>query len=58
MIMSDPTSVSFVNASNLSESAMSREKVLPDHVNESEIHFSAMLSLPSMTSPWRGDVRK
>ena len=55
--MSDPTSGSFFNASNLSESAISRENDLPDHVNESEIHFSATLSLPSVTSPWRGDVR-
>jgi len=45
------------NVSNLSESAISRANDLPDHVNESEIHFSAMLSLPSVTSPWCIDVR-
>jgi hypothetical protein len=32
-------------------------KDLPDHVNESEIHFSSTPSLPSAISPWYTGVR-
>ena len=42
----------FCNSSDLSECAISKVKDLPDHVNESEIHFSTMLSLPPAIWPW------
>jgi hypothetical protein len=54
--MSVSTKVS-LKSTYLSECAISKVKDLPDHVNESEIHFSTMLSLPSAISPWYAEVR-
>lgn len=50
-------SMCFCNSSNLSECATSKVKDLPDHVNESKIHFSTIIWLPPATTPWCSKVR-
>lgn len=47
----------FRKTSNLSESAISKGKDLPDHVNESESHFSAMSSQSSEIPVWVIGIR-